>query len=94
MTPRRRPAQAPVPAVGYAPGHFLALVQRHAWPPRFEPQLALTSHTDALRTRAAQLGRDMAKAQGLGWGNGTIPMNGTPGRLPPGNMGVRHAAEL
>jgi hypothetical protein len=75
----------------YPPGYFLALVRKHDWPPRFESVADFSSQTDMLRTRSAQLGRAMAQAQGLGWGNGTIPMLGTPIRLAPGNMGGRHA---
>jgi hypothetical protein len=26
----------------YAPGHFMALVRRHNWPPRFDPQFQRT----------------------------------------------------
>ena len=36
--------------------------------------------------KAAAAARRKAVETGGGWGNGTIPMTGTPKRLPPGKM--------
>jgi hypothetical protein len=37
--PQRRPAVA---APSFEPGHFLELVRRHNWPPRFVPQMPVS----------------------------------------------------
>lgn len=41
---------------------------------------------DVQRQAAAKKGRVNSVKLRIGWGNGTIPMAGTPTRLPPGDL--------
>lgn len=44
---RARRSFVPVPAApAYPPGHFTALLRRHDWPPRFEPQMPVRNMPD------------------------------------------------
>jgi hypothetical protein len=60
------PAKAAEPAApaapAYAPGHFLALVRRHDWPPCFEPQLRVTREVE--QSEISRINRERRMAQG------------------------------
>lgn len=83
---------APVAAVPeeprYPDGWFTALVRRHNWPPRFEPQFEGVSAGERARAEAGARGREVSVRTGAGWGTGGMVMPGTPGTLPPGTMGA------
>ena len=67
---RRKPA----PAEGYSPGHFLALVRKHNWPPMFTP-----TPIEPVKTKPpAYESRERAMANGSFYATGTIQMGGTP----------------
>lgn len=80
---------APTPAPGYPPGYFCQPVL--AWRQlghTGEPQpevLAAIARRQAL-LRAWTKGRATSAAKGVGWGDGTMVMPGTPRHLPPGTM--------
>lgn len=44
-----------------------------------------------LASEAARERREVMAREGRGWGSGTIPMNGTPKRRPPGWLRTREA---
>jgi hypothetical protein len=83
--PRSPGRAAPTPraaAASYPAGYFSALVREHNWPPRFEPQFQLGGGwSDARRVMDM---RERQSASGIGWGDGTIPMPGTPKLPRPG----------
>ena len=79
----------PTPARDYPPGYFTELIRAANWPPRFEPSMFYDAAA-AQRYRAAQIGREISRENGQGWGaTGTCPMPGTPNNLAPGWIGVR-----
>ncbi len=84
--PRQRVKVPSAPAVVYPPGFFTALVRKHNWPPMWQPA------PDAARRPRGCFGADMApenerrRAQGIGWGSGTLPMPGTPAGPAPGML--------
>lgn len=78
---KRKPRKTIVPTE-YPPGYFLALVVKHNWPPRFEPQYQSDrgGWSDA-RTLIER--RERQALGGVGWGGGTVVLPGTPGLLRP-----------
>lgn len=71
MTKPKHPRRQPLQSDLYPSGHFTELVRRHNWPPRFEPRLHAIDLGDK-----PKLGRPLK--HGGGWGDGTIPLPGTP----------------
>lgn len=69
----------------YSPGHFTELIRAHNWPPRFEPMADMNSG-EFYRAQAASAAREQAKAEGKGWGAGTIVLPGTPKHAAPEMM--------
>ena len=67
----QRKARKALPEVTYPAGFFSELVKAHNWPPRFESRLHAIDLGDK-----PKLGRPLK--HGGGWGNGTIPLPGTP----------------
>ena len=82
----RRRASPAEPAADYVPGFFTALVHRHNWPPRWQSAMPEPDHRQAAAVRAGQVARRVGNETGLGWGNGTLALPGTPGTLPPGAL--------
>lgn len=70
MTRRRRTAAA------YGAGFFTSLMRAHDWPPGFVSRTA-----DHVPTRLSGAAGNVALG---GWGNGTLPMPGTPKHTAPG----------
>ena len=67
---RRRavPVVPPEPAgPSYEPGHFLALIRRHDWPPSFESQFQRTREVE--QSELARINRERLVARGI---TGTI----------------------
>lgn len=64
--------------------------QGQPWPPGFVSVLCTpeAERKAALVQRTREIAQ-RAKEQKFGWGNGTLPMPGTPGYLPPTDMGAK-----
>lgn len=71
---------------GYEPGHFLALVKLHDWPPHFEPRMREMTAGERSKAAASARGREIASSTGAGWGTGCIVLPNTPHNLPPTMM--------
>jgi hypothetical protein len=65
VRPARRRARVPLvePAAPvYEAGHFTALVRRHNWPPRFEPQMQRTREVE--QSEISRINRERRQALG------------------------------
>jgi hypothetical protein len=70
--------------VAYPPGYFTELVYLHNWPPGFKPQS--WNRRSEINAENARANHAKSVEDGSGWGNGTIPMPGTPKHKKPGEL--------
>lgn len=83
------------PDRAYPPGHFLALVYAHNWPPAFTPEIGSRKEDLTLtnRRKGMEKARQLAEESGKGWGKGTmIPERATTRPVP--GMLVRRKDEV
>ena len=72
------------PSKAFVPGRFTELIFRHNWPPNYWPQpLGIDT---AINAKTATANRERAAGEGIGWGDGTTPLPGTPKYLKPAWM--------
>lgn len=79
-----RQAKAPTPAVSYPPGWFAEPAR--AWgvvSPSMDAGVPDDVVQQRQRTSNTQRSRDVARATGNGWANGTIVLGGTPKHPKP-----------